>query len=95
MSKSTMNTNNKDVRFTVVKELGVIKEYPDKWCKAAKIIKWNDDELKIDIRDWKFDSEGNTMTRGITLTSKEAIELAGNLLYWATTLDEVNEKGGE
>ena len=66
MSNNTMNTKNQNVRFTVVKKLGVIKEYPDKWCKAANIIKWNDDEPKIDIRDWKFDGEGNTMTRGIT-----------------------------
>lgn len=95
MSNNTMNTKNQNVRFTVVKKLGVIKEYPDKWCKAANIIKWNDDEPKINIRDWKFDGEGNTMTRGITLTSREAIELAGNLLVWATKLDEVNEKGGE
>lgn len=43
----------------------------------------------------KFDGEGNTMTRGIALTSREAIKLAGNLLVWATKLDEVNEKGGE
>ena len=86
---------NKDIRFTVVKKLGIIKKYPDEWRKEANIIKWNEDEPKIDIRDWNFTKENPTMTRGITLTSKEAIELAGNLLVWATQLDEVNEKGGE
>ena len=80
--------------FTVIKDLSILKVYAKDDWRGAYIIKWNEDEPVIDIRDWrrkKGELELN-LDKGLTLTSREARKLAFDLLKWAEELDDITGK---
>ena len=63
-----------DIKYEIVKELGVISESARGWTKELNLISWNDKEPKYDIRDWAPEHE--KMGKGITLTKEEAQKLS-------------------
>ena len=62
-----------ELKFEVVKELGVLSESPTGWRKEINLVSWNDRDPKYDIRDWAPDRA--KMGKGVTLTADEVILL--------------------
>jgi len=62
-----------ELKFKVVKHLGVLFQSPSGWSKELNLVSWNGREPKYDIRDWAPDH--NKMGKGITLTADEIILL--------------------
>jgi len=57
-----------------VKHIAVLSVLPKGWTKEVNLVDWNHHGVKFDIRDWSPDH--NNVTKGITLTRCETIELA-------------------
>ena len=62
-----------EIKFEIVKRIGVISTSSRGWNKELNLISWNDREPKFDIREWSPD--GTTMGKGVTLTSEELLTL--------------------
>ena len=70
----TENRNNDDFTYEIREHITDLKETKDGWKREVNVVAWNGNEPKIDIREWSPDH--SRMTRGITLTEKEAEDLA-------------------
>jgi len=66
-----------DIKFEIVKKIGILSKSEKGWAKELNLVSWNDREPKYDIRDWSPD--GQTMSKGITLSEEELVALK-NLL---------------
>ena len=62
-----------DIKYKIVKHIGVLSEGKDGWRKELNLISWNDAEPKYDIRDWN--SDHTKMGKGITLSEDEVQNL--------------------
>lgn len=62
-----------DIKYDIVKELGVVSENSTGWTKELNLISWNNREAKYDLRDWS--PEHTKMGKGITLSLEELKEL--------------------
>lgn len=59
-----------NVKYEIVRTVGVVSESASGWRKELNLISWNDAAPKYDLRDWSPDHE--KMGKGITLTAEEA-----------------------
>lgn len=66
-----------EIKYEIVKKVGVLSKSASGWAKELNIISWNDREPKYDLRDWSAD--GSKMGKGITL-SKEELSALRDLL---------------
>lgn len=57
-----------EVKFKIVKMIGVLSEGTSGWSKDFNLVSWNDHEPKYDIRDWSPEGKPG---KGVTLTSEE------------------------
>lgn len=62
-----------EIKFDIVKRIGVLSTSSRGWNKELNLISWNDREPKFDIREWSPD--GTTMGKGVTLTPEELLIL--------------------
>jgi hypothetical protein len=62
-----------DIKFEIIKKLGVLSKTENGWTKELNLISWNDREPKYDIREWSPD--GKTMGKGVTLSKEELASL--------------------
>lgn len=62
-----------DIKYDIVKEIGVLSENSKGWRKEVNLISWNGGEPKYDIRDWAPEHE--KMGKGTTLTKDEVMKL--------------------
>ena len=62
-----------EIKFEIVKELGVIAESTRGWTKELNLVSWNDNPPKYDIRDWSPDH--SRMSKGISMTEEELQKL--------------------
>lgn len=63
-------------RFEIVKPLGIIREVNrngETWTKEVNLVSWNDNEPKVDVREW--DCNHVRMSKGMTLTNEETEQL--------------------
>ena len=58
-----------DIKYEIVKKIGVLSKAGSGWAKELNLISWNDREPKYDLRDWSAD--GDKMGKGVTLTKEE------------------------
>ena len=58
-----------DIKYDIIKEIGVLSENAKGWRKELNLISWNGGAAKYDIRDWAPDHE--KMGKGTTLTEEE------------------------
>lgn len=58
-----------EIKFEIVKHIGVIGEGTKGWQKELNLISWNNRAPKYDIREWAPNHE--KMGKGITLTEEE------------------------
>ena len=62
-----------DIRYEIVKQIGVLSKAGSGWAKELNLISWNDREAKYDIRDWSPDRQ--KMGKGVTLSRDELLAL--------------------
>jgi hypothetical protein len=62
-----------DIKFEIIKKIGILSKSEKGWAKELNLIRWNDREPKYDIRDWSPD--GKTMGKGVTLSAQELAAL--------------------
>jgi hypothetical protein len=60
----------KDIKFEIVRRVGLLSESNRSWRKELNVVSWNDREPKLDIRDWSEDH--SRMGKGVTMTREEA-----------------------
>lgn len=70
--------SNNDFHYEILNHIGILSTNNSGWSKELNVVKWNDTNPKIDIREW--DSEHDKMSRGATLNVKEAEKLRELLL---------------
>ena len=62
-----------DIKYDIVKEIGVLSENAKGWTKELNLISGNDREPKYDIREWSPEHE--KMGKGVTITAEELKKL--------------------
>jgi hypothetical protein len=62
-----------EIKYEIVKPIGVLSKSSSGWTKELNLISWNDREPKYDLRDWSADHE--KMGKGATLTREELLAL--------------------
>lgn len=58
-----------DIKYEIVKRIGVLSETGSGWAKELNLVSWNDREPKYDLRDWS--PEHDKMGKGVTLSREE------------------------
>ena len=58
-----------DIKFEIVKKIGVLSQSEKSWAKELNLVSWNDREPKYDIREWS--PEHDKMGKGVTLSKEE------------------------
>ena len=66
-----------EIKYEIVKALGVLSEGSNGWKKELNLVSWNDREPKYDLRDWNENHD--KMGKGITLTRDELDKLKETL----------------
>lgn len=66
---ATNSDFDREIRFEIVEEIGVITVHSTGWRKELNLVCWNGGSPKYDIRDWSPDHE--RMSRGVTLHENE------------------------
>ncbi len=62
-----------DIKYEIVRNIGILSTSPSGWSKELNLISWNDREPKYDLRDWSADH--TKMGKGVTLSKEEASAL--------------------
>ena len=62
-----------EIKYEIIKKLGVISKSTSGWAKELNVISWNDRDPKYDLRDWSAD--GAKMGKGVTLSKEELLAL--------------------
>jgi hypothetical protein len=62
-----------EIKFEIIKKIGVLSKSASGWEKQLNLISWNDREPKYDIREWSPD--GEKMGKGVTLSKEELLAL--------------------
>ncbi len=62
-----------DIKFEIIKKIGVLSSTASGWEKQLNLISWNEREPKYDIREWSPD--GEKMGKGVTLSKEELLNL--------------------
>jgi hypothetical protein len=63
----------KEIKFEIVRKLGLLSESGRGWRKELNVVAWNEREPKLDIREWSEDH--SRMGKGVTMTREEAGKL--------------------
>ena len=58
-----------DIKYEILKTIGVLSTSASGWSKELNLISWNDREPKYDLRDWSANHE--KMGKGATLSKEE------------------------
>ena len=58
-----------DIKYEIIKTIGVVSTSTSGWSKELNLISWNDREPKYDLRDWSANHE--KMGKGATLSKEE------------------------
>ena len=61
--------DDKEFKFAVTQQLGVLGEGSKGWKKELNLVSWNEREAKLDIREWSPDRERRG--KGVTLSPEE------------------------
>ena len=69
-----------DIKYEIVKNIGVLSKAGSGWTKELNLVSWNDREAKYDLRDWSADKDPHggaprKMGKGVTLSKEELLAL--------------------
>lgn len=59
----------KEITYEIVEQIGVISSSSKGWNREVNIVKWNNGNPKLDVRDWAPDH--SKMGKGISLKNEE------------------------
>lgn len=62
-----------EIKYEIVKNLGVIGETSKGWTREINMVAWNNYAPKYDLRDW--DPDHKMMSKGVTFNVEEIKEL--------------------
>ena len=62
-----------ELKFEIVKEIGVVAEGTKGWKKELNLVSWNDRGPRYDLREWSSDHK--KMGKGVTLSAEEVVKL--------------------
>ncbi|HEX7540722.1 MAG TPA: PC4/YdbC family ssDNA-binding protein [Anaerolineales bacterium] len=62
-----------EIKYEIVKKIGVLSSAASGWEKQLNLISWNDRDPKYDLREWSPD--GGKMGKGVTLSREELLVL--------------------
>ena len=62
-----------EIKYEIIKKIGVLSKSASGWEKELNLISWNDRDPKYDIREWSPD--GEKMGKGVTLSKEELLAL--------------------
>jgi hypothetical protein len=62
-----------DIKFEIVKKIGVLSTTASGWSKELNLVSWNERAPKYDLREWAPD--GEKMGKGVTLSKDELLAL--------------------
>ncbi|MBL8101892.1 MAG: YdbC family protein [Anaerolineales bacterium] len=62
-----------EIKYEIIKNIGVLSTSASGWAKELNLISWNDREPKYDLRDWSPDHQ--KMGKGVTLSTEEMLAL--------------------
>lgn len=62
-----------ELKYEIVKSLGILSQSPSGWTKELNLVSWNGRDPKYDIREWA--PEHTKMGKGVTMTGDEIILL--------------------
>ena len=62
-----------EIKYEILKNIGVLSKSASGWAKELNLISWNDREPKYDLRDWSADH--TKMGKGVTLSAEELAAL--------------------
>jgi len=62
-----------EIKYEIVKKIGVLSKSASGWAKELNLISWNDRDAKYDVRDWSADR--GKMGKGVTLSTEELLAL--------------------
>lgn len=68
-----------DIAYKIIENVLTLPE-KGKFHKELNLVSWNDRDPVYDLRGWNKDR--SEMTKGITLSKEEIIELKGGLQKW-------------
>jgi hypothetical protein len=74
-----------DIKFEIIKKIGVLSTSASGWTKQLNLISWNDRDPKYDIREWSPD--GEKMGKGVTLSKEELVALKDLLEKFEHSVD--------
>lgn len=73
------NRTNTEIKYEIIEKIGVIgRNARNDWTREVNVVVWNESKPKIDIREWSPDH--GRMSRGITLTEDETMEMTKALV---------------
>ena len=72
-NNSSREDSHEEFRYEIINHIGVLGTNNSGWSKEINIVKWNDANPKIDIREW--DQNHEKMSRGTSLNFSEAENL--------------------
>lgn len=58
-----------DIRYEIVKHIGILSTSGSGWTKELNLVSWNDRDPKFDLREWSPGHE--KMGKGATLSIEE------------------------
>ena len=62
-----------ELKYEIVKSLGILSQSPSGWTKELNLVSWNGRDPKYDIREWA--PEHTKMGKGVTMSGDEIILL--------------------
>jgi len=62
-----------ELKFEIVKEIGIVAEGTKGWKKELNLVSWNDRAPRYDLREWSPDHA--KMGKGVTLSEEEIKKL--------------------
>ncbi len=77
---------NKDLKFEIINNIGIVSEGTKGWKKELTRVSWNGTDPKYDLRDWSEDH--SKCGKGITLREDELRTLHKILIKEIKFLDE-------
>jgi len=57
-----------DIKYEIIKKIGVLSKSASKWTKEINLISWNDEDANYDIREWSPDRKKRG--KGVSLSSR-------------------------
>lgn len=79
----TSTKGNADPTYEVHENFGIVGKRSGDWQIELRLISWNGNEPKYDLRPWKDTEEGEKCGKGITLSGEEMENLLAILTEMA------------